>query len=67
MFLWNKIFESKNLSVYMLKKLLLKKTFFKVFYIKEHIMENLVIRIFRILKDGKYHTSLEFVNVNIKM
>ena len=67
MFLWNKIFESKNLSVYMWKKLLLKKTFFKVFDIKEHIMENLVVRIFRILKDGKYHISLEFVNVNIKM
>ena len=30
-------------------------------------MENLVVRIFRILKDGKYHTYLEFVNVNIKM
>ena len=26
-------------------------------------MENLVIRIFRILKDGKYHTSLELSNI----
>lgn len=26
-------------------------------------MENLVVRIFRILKDGKYHTSLELANI----
>ena len=26
-------------------------------------MENLVIRIYRILKDGKYHTSLELANI----
>jgi PTS modulated transcriptional regulator, mtlR family len=63
MFLWNKILKRKNLSVYMWKKLLLKKTFFKVSYIKEHIMENLVVRIFRILKDGKYHTSLELADI----
>ena len=26
-------------------------------------MENLVVRIFRILKDGKYHTSLELAYI----
>ena len=26
-------------------------------------MENLVVRIFRILKDGKYHTSLELADI----